>query len=95
MIKLYMPRVSEKVPGVNGWQAMDRLIEVSHWVEAQFGQPDYMTNYSLDFADNTEDWACFTFYNDTLAFWTQNRWQEYVLTESQWLATPGVLWWGW
>lgn len=64
--------------------AMDRLIEVSKWVEAQFGKADYHKNYGLDFADYTDDWACFTFYDDTMGFWTQNRWQDIMLTETEW-----------
>lgn len=63
---------------------MDRLGEVSRWVEAQFGRPDYITNYTLDFADYSDDWACFTFHDDTQGFWTQNRWGDWMLTEAEW-----------
>ena len=83
-VNLYMPRVSGKIDGVNGWVAMDRLIEVSKWVEAQFGRADYHTNYSLDFADWTDDWAAFRFYNPTQAFWTHERWGHWMLTQEQW-----------
>ncbi len=82
-IKLYMTRTGHH-DGTNGWIAMDRLGEVSRWVEAQFGRPDWHKNYSLDFADYSEDWACFTFHDDTMGFWTQNRWQAIMLTEEQW-----------
>lgn len=82
MIRLYLTRTGHH-NGTNGWVAMDRLIEISHWVEAQFGRPDYLTNYSLDFADDTDDWACFTFHNDTQGFWAQQRWADF-LTEEQW-----------
>lgn len=83
MIKLYVTRTGQH-NGIGGHKAMERLIEISRWVESSFGRPDFHSNYNLDFADYTDDWACFTFYDDTLGFWTQNRWADEVLTEEQW-----------
>lgn len=83
-VRLYMPRVSIDSLGITAWTAMDRLGEVSRWVEAQFGRADYHTTYGLDFADYTDDWACFTFYDDTLGFWTENRWGDWMLGEAEW-----------
>jgi hypothetical protein len=83
-----MPRISMERLGITAWASMERLGEVSRWVEAQFGRPDYHTNYTLDFADWTDDWAAFRFYNATQAFWTQQRWGDWMLDQSQWeLAT--------
>lgn len=82
MINLYLTRTGHHNK-IGGWAAMDRLIEISKWVEKQFGKPDYHKNYSLDFGDNTEDWACFKFYDDTMGFWTQQRFQDDFLTEEQ------------
>jgi hypothetical protein len=75
-VKLYLPRMSH--------QHHDRMMEVHHWIEKQFGRPDYHTNYSLDFGDHTEDWCCYTFYDETQAFWTQARFSDILLTHEQW-----------
>lgn len=83
MIKLYMTRTGHH-NGIGGHKAMERLVEVHYWVTDQFGKPDYHKNYDLDFADGTDDWACYTFYDDTMGFWTQNRWADDMLTEQQW-----------
>jgi len=76
MIKLYMPRMTHK--------NHERMMEVHHWIERQFGRPDYHTNYSLDFGDHTEDWCCYKFYDHTQAFWTQERFKDVMLTEERW-----------
>ena len=75
-VNIYLPRMSNK--------HFERMIEVHQWIEKQFGRPDYHTNYSLDFGDDTEDWCCYKFYNHTQAFWTQERFGDVVLTEERW-----------
>lgn len=83
MIKLYLTRTGEHNK-IGGHRAMERLIEISHWVEKQFGKPDYIRNYDLDFADWTDDWAMFRFHNHTQAFWTYERFKDDFLTEDEW-----------
>ena len=84
-VRLYMPRVSIDSRGITAWTSMARLGEVSRCLQTQFGNPDYYKKtYDIDFADYTDDWACFTFYDDTMGFWTQNRWGDWLLTEEQW-----------
>ena len=78
MIRLYLPRMHT--------DQFDRMIELHEWVVRQFGEPDHHRNYSLDFADDTDDWCCYTFYDHTQAFWTQERFSGRVLTEAQWQA---------
>lgn len=56
---------------------------IHRWIVTQWGEPDYHKNYSLDFADQTEDWCQYTFYDDTQAFWTLNRYQD-ILTQVRW-----------
>jgi hypothetical protein len=83
-VNLYMPRVSIDRMGITAWDSMERLITVSKWVEQQFGRADYHTNYTMNFADHTDDWAVFQFYDSTQAFWTQARWADWMLTQEQW-----------
>lgn len=76
MIKLYLPRMSHK--------HHDRMMEVHHWIERQFGKPDYFTNYNLDFGDDTDDWCCYTFHDDTMGFWAGQRFAHLFLTAERW-----------
>lgn len=69
-----------------GHRDFERMIEVHQWIEKQFGKPDYHTNYSLDFGDQTDDWCCYTFYDATQAFWAQQRFSDLFLTEARWLS---------
>lgn len=86
MIKLYVTRTGQHNQ-LGGHRAMERLIEISHWVEKSFGRPDYHTNYTLGFGDSSDDWACWTFFDDTMGFWTQERWADDVLTQEQFEST--------
>lgn len=73
--RLYLPRMSHP--------DHDQMMLIHHWIEAQWGKPDYHKNYSLGFGDQTDDWCLYTFYDDAQAFWTLNRWPQ-MLTESRW-----------
>lgn len=74
-IDFYMSRMGHK--------NFDRMVVITKWVEAQFGRPDYHTNYNIGFGDDTDNWVKLSFYNHTQAFWTQNRFPE-MLTKEQW-----------
>lgn len=79
--RLYHKRVGHK--------EFDRMIEISRWIEKSFGRPDYHKNYTITFADHTDDYTMWIFFDDTMAFWTQNRWPE-LLTMEQWEQETGL-----
>lgn len=66
-----------------GHAGMERLIEMSHWMERNFGRSTYdQQGWTVDFYDQTDNWAVFNIYNPTWAFWFRGRWPD-ALTPDQ------------
>lgn len=60
-----------------GHGGMERLHEISHWCERNFGRATYdKTGWVVDFYDHTDNWAVFKIYNPTWAFWFQGRFPD-------------------
>ena len=70
--------VSRKGSGI------DRLLEMNDWCLASTAQ--HNSGWSLTFAyENDDNYARFTFDDETLASWFALRWGEFILEDDHWL----------
>lgn len=65
-----------------GKDNFDRMMVMWKWCERNFGKPDYLTTWDGNFADDTEDWVKFTFYDEAIATWFILMFPE-VMAEDQ------------
>ena len=61
---------------------MIKLHKLYVWCEKNFGEADYLTTWNIGFYNSTDDWAAFTFYNPTMAFWFKSRFPEVMDEET-------------
>ena len=77
-----MSNCSEFIVTRRGHAGMQRLIEMSHWCEKNFGKATYdKTGWTVDFYDYSDDWAVFNIYNPTWAFWFAGRFPDTLTPE--------------
>ena len=60
------------------------MYKIYDFCETNFGKSRYYENWALNFADDTDDWARFSFYNAEYAVFAKMTFPDLLLTEEQW-----------
>ena len=47
------------------------MVEIWNFCTARFGKPDYFKTWDASFADSTDDWVAFTFWDEALAVYVK------------------------
>ena len=69
-----------------------KMIEIWNWCEATFGKADCFNTWDASFANGNENYAKFTFYDESLATLFVLRWNDYCVSRDH-QFNVGILSW--